>query len=1637
MLPVITQRARPPTLPDTLPPATNVAAPRQLAGTPAEAGDRAGSSASGDVAGAAAGQRVRGQSLPPGSGDDSGGVAPASTTVVETLRVSRDASQTKRSLLPTVFNTSPLPGALAAAPAPPSEPGPVKSPELATWDASYSQSPPGQSAVLPVPDAPSVQLLQHLHHLLQSGAPTAALQQWVSAQLCQATSSTSARRPSPVTVAVAGAARPTAPTSVAAPTAAVASGQLATPSSSLSHRPPRRPPSAVSFSLFSTYPHPHSPPQAALPDGTEAAHEPPSIPSTVGSTSTTGSANAAASSAEADADPLTPASAVVLVVAAPSPVPSAVRPLPPVSAAAPPAEREHPSSSVDHENPLCATGGGDDDVDAAAPSGGGGGGGGGGASLPRGGSSGLLKVTRPPLQHPQWRSFRHQSTGAMRASPTNQPGAAWSNSASVSAAVSAPVNVSHSTTPSPSGTPTHRHSAAALHTATKAAIHATTAHLVPESLQNISMMLGERFSRNPDTVLRRANTTLMSAPLSLSVSGGGGNGGGGVGSPSAQSRAAAAWAATSPHVVRRRESDAGAVADSSPIGAVTAAALERQDDSMGSLAPPQTRSPSVACAPRLASERAARSPTSATVAIGATGSPQRSAPSSRGARSVSPPSLMAAAMELSSNSAPAALSLQGRNSVSDDPSGLSIVSNDGDGAAAVAAAAPVPVRRRSNSIPQELPRCAVVAGRDGQQKRMPHDRRWSSGSSVAAAEAAADRVVEPPCAAVVVQDSASLIEIDAAAAEGSGRPARELTSDHDSSLFSGGGIDVPQAPRTWGGGEQYGHSSSPVRGTASTVSAVRAAAASATTPLVLAHLTGSASSPWATLATSLSHVSLSPSAAVAAQRTRPTSVTPRRTTSFVSTASSHLGCGGGHGASALNMVGRESFSLRDDLPSLASSRTAGVSSLCGDAVLGLRRHRTSVLHLSRSSMNGGVDPMMEGVMASFVLDDAYGGQSRHGPRFLRSYCRHTPVRVTESVAHEALEELGVPLIEGIDHASVPTNVLTLMHAYGFTDIRVFYVSVCLNVFLRYAFVRRFGWNTQRLKTFLEVAASFFRDGNPFHHPVHAVDVVIAAHQWLSEGSTAAALSDEEVMTFLLAAMVVQLAHTGADNRLLAQLRHPYAMLCSYASPQQGATVALVMALLCRPDLRFFPAPHVTPPWHGAAAAAAAATAMAATHEWTASRETQMYDRLADLLMASDERNHFTLKESIVRIGEENARRHGCLCAGGRFDRSLSVSNCSRHPPRSVSQSDGAARLQNPSTLGNFCLSCCAYITDAHVPDLLKAVLHFVDFAYLFRPYEVYLCGNIAYTAEVYRQSERECEALQRLQRQEQERRLESALGRTEPAQPAESGWPSSARGPEAPFSSSPTDASPPAVSFATAFLAEQPSWRQGVGHASTKATLLRSGEDGILNTAAAADTPPPSRRVTAVTPPSAMTTANVSTRPSLTTLDGLPQAPTVEEVGEADAPTFMRPLWGLGRDIVLISLEELCLPFLEQLAPYMPDSWVAATYLNHQRLMKMLPTPETFDAVVEELLGLGEETDAERLDGDSAAAAAATAPPVAEEDEVDELAAERPFTLPWRLLRPLRPMAAQWTVNEDGLVRRVVEEIMRGPEALLQRCDEY
>lgn len=713
-----------------------------------------------------------------------------------------------------------------------------------------------------------------------------------------------------------------------------------------------------------------------------------------------------------------------------------------------------------------------------------------------------------------------------------------------------------------------------------------------------------------------------------------------------------------------------------------------------------------------------------------------------------------------------------------------------------------------------------------------------------------------------------------------------------------------------------------------------------------------------------------------------------------------------------------------------------------------RLRRASVLDLSRSDLNGGMHPL-RGVMPTFVLNG-----KAPGPRFSRQYARHTPVYAQPDTTRALLGSLGVPFIDCIDDVDKPFNVLDVVVAHG----KDLFVHVCMNVLLRYHFCTRFGFDLSKLLSFVREAASFFRVGNPYHHPLHASDIVVSVHQWLSQSNAAPNFTDDELFAFLFAAVVMRVAHAGVDNRFLVETKHPFALVGSHASPQQGVTVALVFSLLEKPENHFLPVTTRTSAVVGAGGAIAGsngrwsptgeeepsnngsfvslsespalnsvAADCAPLHQWNQSREHYFYDVLTELVMATDERNHNVVKQGVARISEDNDRSHGCHCQRGGYHGAANGLSWSSSAVSQVRQHSRAPPLP--------CRHCCAYVTDAHVPTLLKAVLHFVDYSYLFRPYEIFTTGSCMFVAELYRQSELQGHLLmQREQAGDQPAELTSAAAH--PTTSAEVGGaatkkksvsaPSLTRMESAGVVAADDVehqrvAATPAVLVENALLSEEPAWREDALRTSTLSALrtFRDMPSPIRKRTLNSGGPQLVDRLGSLLPPSEDAAKDngsfEGSVPLLANTAAIMPRKSVETSSGGGGVVSTRPLQGYGRDIHLTALRDLYCPFLTDLEPYLPPSWVRAACENQRRFLDNLPTAAEFDAQVESLLQLSARPDdvtaqRARLQQDSGA-----------NNEND--------AMPLDLLRIYSPVRTDIGFDVDGHQSRVLREVLRGVDS--------
>lgn len=576
-------------------------------------------------------------------------------------------------------------------------------------------------------------------------------------------------------------------------------------------------------------------------------------------------------------------------------------------------------------------------------------------------------------------------------------------------------------------------------------------------------------------------------------------------------------------------------------------------------------------------------------------------------------------------------------------------------------------------------------------------------------------------------------------------------------------------------------------------------------------------------------------------------------------------------------------------------------SLSGD-VPAISRHSKLLLSESRNNaIHIGVD--------NALVADAVG------PCFDRFTFRPTGPFASHDVAQERLFSLGVPVLSSLEEMPEVTSIFEMLEAHG----RDTFVVVAMNVLVRYSFLDVYDVDIAKLYHFIKDANSYFHTGNPYHNVMNAVGTVLAAHAWLSQSSVGTHLSDEEIFAFVMAATVMRVFHCGVDNHFLADTDHPYAMIFSYVSPQQGATVALLLALLRKPENAFLPL--TGPPSRHDRTFPINPTETQSTHRV----QELVFEMLFELVMATDERNHYILRGDIGRIRDLHFQRHGCVCR---------------------SASSATMSLKKAS-----CRRCCSYINDSQVPVVLRAVLHLIDNSYLFHAYSAFLLGALTYSAEVYRQCEHKVSAMRH----------------------------------HSPSNTARTDG---AAALVIADLLACGRWREDATQTSTRGTLcMQACPQGCLRVGSAEAVHLHRER------------------------NEQPHLPP----GQAQLPD--RPLQGYARDICLLSLEEVYIPYIEELQPYIPPRWVDAVRSNQQRLLSELPTPLEYDTVVERLLH-------------PQSAQHAVWYPI---DHI--LIAQH---LPWKLIAEHLTVRAEWSFDSEGLESRLLAEVL-GPhmrwieDALRQR----
>ncbi|CAD2221666.1 3'5'-cyclic nucleotide phosphodiesterase, putative [Angomonas deanei] len=375
----------------------------------------------------------------------------------------------------------------------------------------------------------------------------------------------------------------------------------------------------------------------------------------------------------------------------------------------------------------------------------------------------------------------------------------------------------------------------------------------------------------------------------------------------------------------------------------------------------------------------------------------------------------------------------------------------------------------------------------------------------------------------------------------------------------------------------------------------------------------------------------------------------------------------------------------------------------------------------------------------------------------------------------------------------------------------------MNVLLRYEFVQDYNISIPRLYNFFKkIETDFFKNENPYHNFIHASDVIVAAHQFLTKVE-AANFSDLELFSFLFSSIVMHIGHCGLHNKYINLEQHVYSFFVkgNYNSPQESIALCIMFLLLHpsddkREDERtdFLPnvfdhnnnnnnnnhdedVPDREEPCESSADMIKISHNMSlllnqnnnnvekikdfitfahpptseeddsvrvssksrsnnhypqnnndnvfstnntsnASHtlfgldsntsqnnnnnnntnnnnnnKWTIQRQNLFFEMVSELVLATDERNGHQVREGLRHIAVQHHLQHGCCCQN----------------------------QNNNNNKNAVCMHCCAYVTDADIPALLKGVLCFLDFSHLYRNYNTFLVGTVLHMTEVYREDD--------------------------------------------------------------------------------------------------------------------------------------------------------------------------------------------------------------------------------------------------------------------------------------------------------------
>ena len=117
-------------------------------------------------------------------------------------------------------------------------------------------------------------------------------------------------------------------------------------------------------------------------------------------------------------------------------------------------------------------------------------------------------------------------------------------------------------------------------------------------------------------------------------------------------------------------------------------------------------------------------------------------------------------------------------------------------------------------------------------------------------------------------------------------------------------------------------------------------------------------------------------------------------------------------------------------------------------------------------------------------------------------------------------------------------------------------------------ISKFKISKPRLVSFLTKMQEGYRNANPYHNVVHALDVLLNMNYFLNQENLQRLMSPLDHLACLLAAAVHDFRHPGYNNNFLAATRHEHAITYSDQSVLESMHVASAWAILLTEECNF-------------------------------------------------------------------------------------------------------------------------------------------------------------------------------------------------------------------------------------------------------------------------------------------------------------------------------------------------------------------------------------------------------------------------------------------------------------------------------------